>query len=360
MNILILTCQFGMGHCSAAKAIETEIKKQLPDSTVIVKDFFEQALNFNSKYLYGFYELIIKRGKAVFNWVYRHTEDTEKELISPVKRILSDGFDKLYIETAPDVIISTVALCSRIVSEYKTTSGKKPLLISCITDLISHNDWINPCTDYYLVAAPKIREALIRKGIEFRKIIVSGIPVRDEFKIHSEPVQKRKRNLLIMGGGLGLLPRSRPFYSKLNNLNGIKTTIITGKNKALYSSIHGKYPNIEVLAYVNDVYKYMKNADLIISKPGGITLFEAIFSEIPLLLFKPFLEQEIRNGDFVAENKLGIVIRKKPQNAVNDIQRIMYNNDLLNSIRQNMQTLKAQLDDTTLPTLLCTYESRCE
>lgn len=51
----------------------------------------------------------------------------------------------------------------------------------------------------------------------------------------------------------------------------------------------------------------MAKADVIISKPGGLSVFEAIYAEKPLFLFPPKLEQEKRNGQFMAESgMLGI------------------------------------------------------
>ena len=53
----------------------------------------------------------------------------------------------------------------------------------------------------------------------------------------------------------------------------------------------------DILDCTEDAMKrYMAQADLILSKPGGITLFETICSELPLLAFSPFLQQEINNS----------------------------------------------------------------
>lgn len=57
----------------------------------------------------------------------------------------------------------------------------------------------------------------------------------------------------------------------------------------------------------------MQEADLMISKPGGITVFEAINSEIPLLVFEPFLQQEVNNANFISLHCLGHVIQKSKQ-----------------------------------------------
>ena len=49
---------------------------------------------------------------------------------------------------------------------------------------------------------------------------------------------------------------------------------------------------MRIIGYTNEVDKYMKEADLILTKSGGITTFEAIYSETPMYIVTPFLSQE--------------------------------------------------------------------
>ena len=94
-----------------------------------------------------------------------------------------------------------------MVSRWKGETGSALPLITCVTDLSSHSEWIHKYTDCYLVGSNDIRSRLAAKGVDRDIICVTGIPVRCEFK---RPVRRRpgrERNLLIMGGGLGLLPK---------------------------------------------------------------------------------------------------------------------------------------------------------
>ena len=355
MNILILTGNFGMGHTSAANAIAEKIGNEFEDANVYVVDLFKNAFN-SSNYDIPF-RIMIKNGKFLYNQVYRHTEDSEKKKKLPFGKYFTRSLDEMIRKTDADVIISTLWSCSQVVSDYKQMTGCSIPLVTCITDVTSHSEWIQPNTDFYLTAAPKVKTELIRKGINPNRIIVSGVPVRAEFEAPyalDRPTQEKR--LLIMGGGLGLLPKTKSFYERVNRLNGVKTTIITGSNTSLYNALTGRYENIEVLGFVNDVPKYMKNADLIISKPGGITLFEAISAELPLLSFCPFLEQEMRNGEFVVENNLGRVLPKDPDMWTAKIQDVLNNGELLNEIRANMRQFKTHLDENALLHILRDYE----
>ncbi len=80
----------------------------------------------------------------------------------------------------------------------------------------------------------------------------------------------------MMGGGLGLIPDTEDFYRWIENHKSIRLYIITGHNKELYKKIEKKYNNgrnIHVLSYTDKIADMMAYADLLITKPGGITLF---------------------------------------------------------------------------------------
>ncbi|MDX9872169.1 MAG: glycosyltransferase [Clostridia bacterium] len=355
MKILILTGKFGMGHYSASNSLSEEIRNQFADADVFVEDIFMHTLQRSCGAMYGAFSFLVKKGSRIYNLVYKRIERPDKQPPFPLMRRFCSVLALLIENTGAEVVISTYPFCSRLVSEYKKSTGRKIPLITCITDVTCHSQWLHPETDLYLTAAPEIKKDLIQRGVAPERILVSGIPVHRQFLWERGDCSTAKKHLLIMGGGLGLLPRAEAFYRRLNQLPHVQTTIITGNNKALYRTLKNKYPNISVLEFVEDVHRHMQNADLIISKPGGITLFEAIFSELPLLLFSPFLEHEIRNGEFVRENQLGIVLSKKPEASVGDIQEILCNDEQLNNIRSNMRRFKSGLDHHALTRALLQF-----
>ena len=101
-------------------------------------------------------------------------------------------------------------MCSGVVSGYKGHTGNAIPLITCLTDVTSHSEWIHPGTDFYLAPSPEARQALADKGVDPDRILAGGIPVRDRFDSAGRR-QDGPRQLLIMGGGLGLMPRKDSF-----------------------------------------------------------------------------------------------------------------------------------------------------
>lgn len=358
MKVLILTGKFGMGHYSASYSIEEQLKTTIQHSDITIVDIFDYSLPHISKHIYQSFNFLINRASICYNIFYKQTENGNKSS----KPIFADYFfksiEQLLLITKPTVIISTIPYCSQLISYYKKKSDCDIPLITCITDISSHSEWINEQTDYYLVGSPSVQAELIEKGIPINKIHVMGIPVKLAFKekpITPHPPKKNK-HLLIMGGGLGLLPKSKKFYQELNNLKNIKTTVITGGNKRLYHQLHQKYDNIEVIGFTDQVYNYMQQADLIISKPGGITVFEAIHSELPMLIIEPFLQQEMKNANFIHHHHLGCIIPKQQIVDINYLSQVLNDETNLYEMRKNMKSLKKQLDDNALENIILSYQ----
>ena len=140
--------------------------------------------------------------------------------------------------------------------------------------------------------------------------------------------------------------------TELNALPGVKTTLITGNNRKLYERLAGKYQNIEVLGYTDRVYDYMARADLALTKPGGITLFETIFSELPILAWEPFLQQEKNNARFLVKRGLGRVAAKEPEACLAAIRALIYDDEALESMARNMRDMKGQLEEQSLGHIL--------
>ena len=166
-----------------------------------------------------------------------------------------------------------------------------------------------------------------------------------------QAIRKRnplKKEILIMGGGLGLIPSSGDFLRSLNDNPDIKVTLIAGKNEKLLTSIREKYDHIEAIGYTDRVDYYMKKADIIVTKAGGITTFEAIASKTPLYVIKPFLEQEFGNAKYIEEHNIGRVLWNKDSDEIEDIVNLIHNDKLLETMKENMSTLIEEFEHSDL------------
>ena len=182
MNILILTGKFGMGHYSVANTLVQEIERNIPNAETHIQDIFDYTNPFLAKTVYHAYTLLLNKGSKIYNFFYKKFDENKKLSGLPIPFPYLISLDHLIEEYQPDMILSTLPFCSQLVSEYKEKSDSKLPLITCITDIGSHSEWITPQTDIYLVASDLTQQELEKKGIPKKQIIINGIPVQEQFK----------------------------------------------------------------------------------------------------------------------------------------------------------------------------------
>lgn len=352
MNILILTGKFGMGHVSAANAIKQDINHDLKGVNVTSIDIIEYLLPKLHKQLYKGFNLIAEKYHNLYNLVYNTSEkNSEKNYELSIDVFFMKKIHNLIEETKPDIVISTLSICSKFISSYKKRYNNNLPLLTCITDVCSSNEWLTKETNMYFVATNSVKVELVSKGILPENIIISGIPVKRQFKENykKENQTSKQKQLLLMGGGIGLLPTDLNFYNNINNIPNTKTTVITGKNTSLYEKLHNKYENIEVIGFTTEVHKYMQNSDVIISKAGGITLFETILSDLPILVPCPFLAQEINNAHFIENEGIGKIIWDDSKDIASVVNDFLSNELEQKRIKNNMRRIKEKLINNPIP-----------
>lgn len=348
MNILILTGRFGMGHYSTALSLKQEIEREVENVEIQIVDIVDYIAPKLNGVVYSGFNIMVRRASKIYNFFYKNTTDLDFSMKMPFSDVFVEKVEGLIYNNKPDIILSTLPFCSRVVSQFKTRTGSNIPLITCITDISIHNEWINPETNLYLVATEVVKSNLIRNGIKEDNIIVIGIPVKAQFKNISFDEKKHNpysKNLLIMGGGLGLIPLEDSVYNRLNKIHNLNIVVILGKNEKEYNKLNKKFHNIEVIGYTDNVHEYMSNADLIISKAGGITLFEAIYAELPILAICPFLEQERNNANFIEYKNIGEVLWDKDEDIVERTLKMLYDEDKLKNMRENMRQIKLNISD---------------
>lgn len=343
MNILILTGKFGMGHNSVAQAISEEFEDIHKNDEIVTIDLLEYLFPMAHRFLYKGFEMMIDKCHCIYNMIYKISAQIEVDVTVIGNKVYKD-VDNLIKENNPDVIICTLPLCAKIISEYKKKRGSSVPLITCITDISTHKEWVCSHVDTYFVPTSDIKEHLLNNGIKESNIFVTGIPVRRNFKnIKSNLVTRDKKRVLIMGGGLGLLPDIDKLIDRLITLSNVDITVITGKNVKAFKYLKEHFKLIQVLGYTEKVNEYMEKSDLIITKAGGITLFEAIYSQTPLFVINPFLEQEKRNAHFIEEKDIGKIIWGNSEDYLEELEKLLTTEERLKKMHMNMLQAKNEI-----------------
>lgn len=366
MKIIIMTGRFGMGHLAAAQAIKQQIENKDKTADVEIIDWLMYVSPRYADKIYQLFTVIASKGGRLYNDWYLFMENRKTNKKPELGTYFLWCFAKFIEDMKPDLIISTLPLCSQIASHYMDKRSSSIPLITCVTDITGHSEWICKNTTFYLVGSQSVKDKFMRKGVSEDQILVTGIPVKVEFdiapsdnrafpmnkptKLHDSSLTYQmkgcssRKKLLIMGGGLGILPEDISFYIGINQLPKVTVTIITGRNERLYHRLRGKFEHLNVLGYVNNVCDYMKWADVIITKPGGVTIFEAIHATLPILALNPYLQQEIYNADFIRKMHIGSVVSGNSEQCISAIWEFIQDGKL-EFYQQNIHRFKNQLGE---------------
>lgn len=357
-DILILTANFGSGHKSVSNAIKSYINDVDSDVNIEIVDMYQIIRPKLYKYIYKFFGLLIKYGTPIYNLDYYKKNNNDKfgKLHSCYKSS-SKRLARYLEDVQPSIVISTFPTCSAYTTKYKNDENVSLPLITCITDIVKGSEWLHEGNDMYLVATDSVKKSIVDRGIREDSVITTGIPIRQEF-LEDKNIQNLKKEykisqndfvVLMMGGGLGLIPKEVSFYNWIASNKQIKLYIITGNNTDLYNKInkYNEYGNINILKYTNKVADIMAVTDLLITKPGGITLFESIASNLPFIIYKPILGQELENCRYIEERELGYVVYNDKE-LIDKISLVMNNEDIRYQMLRSIEKEKKNIDMQSL------------
>lgn len=257
---------------------------------------------------------------------------------------------QIITEEKPDLIICTHAFPSYLLSRLKKHNQCLSPVINVYTDFFINDVWGRQEIDYHFVSSLKVKNALIVKnGVSEKQIFVTGIPVAEQFDLTKKPnTNSRRMKILISGGSVGLgnifdLLQHRSMEEDIDYF------ILCGKNKNLYEKLKKlRCKNIHPLPYItsrdkmNELYN---TADAIITKPGGVTVSEALRKGLPIFIHSALPGQEEINLTLLKKYKL--VHELNDKQALNDqITAFFKDKSLTNQFNVSLASYLSELKDS--------------
>ncbi len=209
-----------------------------------------------------------------------------------------------------DLVISTHASSSAVVSYLKSKglySGKFAIAFS---DYHFHPYWAYDHCDLYLANIVEQKEQLVARGIAENKIAVCGItiPAKQQLDIAELRVKyglnANDRAVLFLSGAAGT-GISNETISQLLQTKA-KIIIACGDNRGMLQEVHAKYgsnPQIMPVGYVS-WYELYPLADLVVTKPGGLTVAECLYHSLPIMVSYVLPGQEELNYEYLSDKDL--------------------------------------------------------
>jgi len=314
MNIIIFSANIGHGHNQVAEAMSEELR--LRGHIVQQIDALEFVSPLFSKVLLESYLKLLRYTPSIYGHLYQLTEEpTFFDFSALINNLFCTLFTKLLSQYKPDAIVCTHSFPAGFLSALKVKMDIKVPLVAVITDYTVHYTYVHHAVNTYVIASPKLSYQLKQAGVADDQIAPLGIPLRRRFDNPPGKDDARqmlglehKPTILLMGGGLGMGPSSEMLRQLDYVLEGTQFLVLTGKNDALHRELlASRFGNqVHILGYVENVEVFMAAADLLVTKPGGVTCAEALALGLPMAVISPIPGQEFRNASFLVEQQAAI------------------------------------------------------
>ncbi len=323
MRLLLLSVSAGAGHVRAAQAVEAAAQSagkpieatHLDLLSLVPKEF---------KKLYGEqYIKLVEKLPQLWSFLYEKTDRPSRDsLVGRLKRaaekLNTRKLDAQIERLAPHVILCTHFLPAELLSRQRARVSiearrKLPPLWVQVTDFDVHALWVHPHVDRYCVANDEVAFRLADRGVPRERISVTGIPVMPQF---SAPLERatcaqelglapERFTVLMMAGGAGVGGLDTLAERLLRLPECPQLVALAGRNAQLLDRLQAlarRHPGgLFPLGFTTTVERVMTAADLVVTKPGGLSVSECLAKRRPMLLVSPIPGQEERNADYLLE-----------------------------------------------------------
>ncbi|MDR0848775.1 MAG: glycosyltransferase [Propionibacteriaceae bacterium] len=317
-RILFLFSDTGGGHRASANAIIEGLELEYPGQyeTQMV-DFLRYYSPPPLKYSPEIYPPLAKM-KLVWKGAYAASNGLKRnQFVNHVSYPAMAHLSKKLIEENPaDIIVSVHHFANWIIP--RAMKRNPTPFVTVVTDMVStHAIWYSPTADLIIVPTMQARNRGIRFGIEPDKLVVIGQPVSPVFSQDIGPKEKLRADLgwepdrpvaLLVGGGDGMGPL-RKLVRSINEAElPVTLAVICGRNETLahdLESLEWKIPH-HIYGFTTEMPKYMKAADIFVTKAGPGSVSEAFICGLPIVMYSCMPGQEEGNVDYVLDGGAGI------------------------------------------------------
>ncbi|MDI1442678.1 glycosyltransferase [Polyangium sp. 6x1] len=312
-KILLLHASAGAGHTKAAEALDHGLRKRgfsprIVDALAYTNPVFRRA------YVRG-YERMVREHPRLWATLFDFTDTPSlRPMIQSVRRLghalSARPLVNLIEEGRFDTIVSTHFLSTEVVGELRRRRAIDARLVTVVTDYDVHTIWLSKGVDLYLVASESTRRKMLDLGVEPRKVAVTGIPVDERFVIPRDRASTRRRLGLDPDQFTVLLATSSFGFEAIERLAALledfQVIVICGHNEALYRRMCARRRPLHAIhRFVHNMDEMIAASDVVITKPGGLTIAEALASRVPLVFFGAIPGQEERNVRVLTEHGIG-------------------------------------------------------
>jgi len=238
-------------------------------------------------------------------------------LLALIFRILSSRVKKYVSDYNPDCVVATQMYPNALLSRYIKKGIIKQPVVGVLTDYGVHGVWVRDTTALYCVGHQTVADSLRKQGVPAQRIRVTGIPLVPAFE--DIPTQQQARNnlelssaptVLITGGqcGIGVTDALQQLMD--DPRHDYQVLVTAGSEAAgnqTLEKLAEKYPHrFRLFGWRSDMRDLFSAADVIVGKPGGLTVSESMACGKPFIATCCLGGQEMHNVNFLEKNGAGL------------------------------------------------------
>lgn len=350
-RILVLTLSFGAGHLTAARNIIGEFQKQMPDADLRLVDALEESgFLFRVFYVWTYWAMI-RYAPKLWKKFFESRVNRRDEQTAPVwiwKKGCRNVFEEIR-RFSPQLIVAAEIGASEIAVIARRENLTNASIVNVITDFEAEPIWVKPEISAYFVTNEAIKIQLANWGADKATIEVCGIPISKSFnRIYDTEETKSRFGLdsrpivLLMGGGMGPTRVAEVALHLLTLGENLQIVALPGKDEKAETELKKLASSATVSLQIHNwtslIAPLMQTAQILATKPGGLTLTEAAACGLPLVLFDTIPGPEETNAQsFIAAG--AAVLTEHPQKTAAEILRILNDEETRRQMSVNCRKL---------------------
>lgn len=314
-KILFVSASAGNGHTRAAEALKLHAGADIAASHIDILEFVSPLL----RTLYtNVYSSMVNHAPSLWRYVYQTTHHAKPDgrgdaLRRWAERINSGRFLREIDKIAPDQIVCTHFLPAGVLSQLVASGGLRCPVWVQVTDFDLHRTWVHGHIAGYFVPNDELAFRLREHGVAADRIHITGIPIMPAFADRLDRnecarecgIAPHRTTLLLMGGGAGFGSVTDIAARLLRADANLQIIALAGRDSSTLAALNqlaASYPGrLSPQGYTGTIERLMACADIIVTKPGGLTTSESLAMGLAMVVIAPIPGQEEHNANFLLE-----------------------------------------------------------
>jgi len=321
-RLLILTADAGFGHRSAANAVGGALQELYGDrcEVNIVNPLEERRAPIFLRESQSDYDKLVRRLPELYRLGYDASDSAVPTVIAEqaLTILLYDVMRDIVRTNRPDAILLTYPMYQSPLRAVLTIMRLQVPLVVSITDLATvHRMWFSTSSDLFFVPTEMVRDLAFNYGLLPEQVQVTGIPVHPDVVKEQRCAREIREScgwnpdlLTILAIGSRRVARWVDALSVLNHFGrALQFVVVAGKDDRLYQQLKEVewHMPVHLYNYVTNIPTFMKGADIVLCKAGGLVVTESLACGRPMILIDAIPGQETGNADYIVQNGAGVL-----------------------------------------------------